>query len=157
MSTAVNNNCSQCGAPLEANTRVCKYCGSEVLVQQVQGVQYTQNQGGYTQPQVQPYMQPQTQPYVQPQNQQYIPPQAPQYNQPVYNPNVKVKNKLAAGLLAIFLGTFGAHKFYLGKPVQGIIYLLFCWTYIPGIIGFIEGIVYLASNEEKFHYKYDKR
>lgn len=61
------------------------------------------------------------------------------------------KDKTTAGLLAIFLGGLGAHKFYLGKPGQGILYLLFCWTYIPGILGLIEGIKYLTKNERDFH------
>ena len=43
-------------------------------------------------------------------------------------------------LLAIFLGIFGAHKFYAGRIGAGIVYLLFCWTLIPGIIGFFSGI-----------------
>ncbi len=180
MSTTGMSNCSQCGAPLEANVRACKYCGGEVQIKQVQGTQYPQNQGGYGQPQGGQYGQPQGgqygqpqggqygqpqggqygQPqggqYGQPQAAQYIPPQAPQYilhQETVY---VKRKSKVVAGLLAIFLGAFGIHKFYLGKPWQGILYLLFCWTYIPGIIGFIEGIVYLLSNEDRFHAKYDK-
>ncbi|WP_422392226.1 TM2 domain-containing protein [Niallia oryzisoli] len=52
------------------------------------------------------------------------------------------KSKVAAGLLGILLGSFGIHKFYLGRWGWGIIYLLFFWTYIPGIFGFIEGIIY---------------
>jgi TM2 domain-containing membrane protein YozV len=35
-----------------------------------------------------------------------------------------MKSKLTAGLLGLFLGTFGIHKFYLGKTTQGIIYIL---------------------------------
>lgn len=68
---------------------------------------------------------------------------------------VKTKSKVAAGLLGIFLGGLGVHKFYLGKWVQGLIYLLFCWTYIPSIIGFIEGIIYLVSSEQSFAAKYN--
>ena len=66
------------------------------------------------------------------------------------------KSKVAAGLLGIFLGSLGIHKFYLGRWGWGVIYLLFCWTYIPGIVGFIEGIVYLVSNDESFARKHDK-
>lgn len=44
------------------------------------------------------------------------------------------KSKTAAGLLAIFLGTFGAHNFYLGYTTKAIIQLVlsvvFCWTYV---------------------------
>ncbi|WP_233208550.1 MULTISPECIES: TM2 domain-containing protein [Planococcaceae] len=70
---------------------------------------------------------------------------------------IGMKNKLAAALLAIFLGDFGAHKFYLGKPGTGLIYLLFFWTGIPAVIGVIEGIIYLLSSEEDFQRKYSKR
>ena len=66
------------------------------------------------------------------------------------------KSKAVAGILAILLGGIGAHKFYLGRWGWGIIYLLFCWTYIPSIIGLIEGIVYLVSNENDFARKHDK-
>nr|WP_230321415.1 TM2 domain-containing protein [Planococcus salinarum] len=70
---------------------------------------------------------------------------------------IGMKNKLAAALLAIFLGDFGAHKFYLGKPGVGLIYLLFFWTGIPAVIGIIEGIIYLLSSEEDFQRKHGKR
>lgn len=66
----------------------------------------------------------------------------------------ELKEKVIAGLLGIFLGAIGAHKFYLGKWVQGLIYLFLCWTYIPGIIGFCEGVVYLCTGDEKFALKY---
>lgn len=52
----------------------------------------------------------------------------------------KVVNKVVYACLAIFLGCIGGHKFYAGKIGQGIMYLLFCWTTVPAIIGFIEGI-----------------
>ncbi|MDO8618336.1 MAG: TM2 domain-containing protein [Candidatus Daviesbacteria bacterium] len=64
------------------------------------------------------------------------------------------RNRIAAALLAIFLGSFGIHKFYLGKPVQGFIYLIFCWTFLPGLIGFIEGIIYLLMSDKSFENKY---
>lgn len=65
-----------------------------------------------------------------------------------------LKSKVAAGLLAIFLGGIGAHKFYLGKPVQGLLYLVLCWTFIPAAVAFIEGIMYLVSSDEAFAHKY---
>lgn len=64
------------------------------------------------------------------------------------------KDKLVAALLAIFLGGFGVHKFYLGSIGLGILYLLFCWTFIPSMIGFIEGIIYLTTDEAKWSQKY---
>ncbi|MCR8634811.1 MULTISPECIES: TM2 domain-containing protein [Paenibacillus] len=74
------------------------------------------------------------------------------------NSNVYVprKSKTTAGILAILLGGLGVHKFYLGKVGWGIVYLLFCWTYIPALIGFIEGIIYLASSDESFNMKYGR-
>lgn len=41
-------------------------------------------------------------------------------------------------LLAFFLGSFGAHRFYLADNGLAIAYLLFFWTGIPGLIGFVE-------------------
>ena len=68
-----------------------------------------------------------------------------------------MKSKLAAGLLGIFLGDFGAHKFYLGKPGMGILYLLFFWTGIPAVIGLIEGILYLLQSDKDFQQKQGRR
>jgi TM2 domain-containing membrane protein YozV len=64
------------------------------------------------------------------------------------------KNRVAAALFAILLGGLGIHKFYLGQVGQGILYLLFCWTFIPAIIGFIEGIIYLTMSDSAFEQKY---
>lgn len=64
------------------------------------------------------------------------------------------KNKVVAALLAIFLGSFGIHHFYLGNTFMGVIYLLFFWTAVPGIIGFVEGIIYLTMSDERFYEKY---
>ena len=53
-----------------------------------------------------------------------------------YN-NIK-KNPTTAILLGLLLGGIGGHKFYLGQTGAGIVYLLFFWTYIPGLIAFFE-------------------
>ncbi|MBE4907241.1 TM2 domain-containing protein [Bacillus luteolus] len=76
---------------------------------------------------------------------------AGEVRRPVYT-----KSRVTAGVLAILLGGIGIHKFYLGKSGLGILYLVFCWTYIPAIIGLIEGIAYLLSNDESFAVKHDK-
>lgn len=67
-----------------------------------------------------------------------------------------MKNKTVAAVLAIFVGGLGAHKFYLGKTFQGIIYLLFCWTCIPAIVALIEGLLFLMSSESEFNQKYNR-
>ena len=65
------------------------------------------------------------------------------------------KNKLTAGLLALFIGGLGVHRFYLGQW-WGIFYLLFVWTFIPSGIAFIEGIVFLCTNDNTWESKYGK-
>ncbi|MEN9472682.1 MAG: hypothetical protein RLZZ495_771 [Pseudomonadota bacterium] len=64
------------------------------------------------------------------------------------------KNRIAAALFAFFLGGIGGHKFYLGQIGLGIVYLLFCWTFIPALIAFIEFILLLTMSDEKFNQKY---
>lgn len=64
------------------------------------------------------------------------------------------RSRSVAILLAILLGTFGAHKFYLHSPGQGFVYLLLCWTLIPTITGFLEGLYYLFMSDQKFQEKY---
>ena len=65
------------------------------------------------------------------------------------------KSKITAGLLGIFLGGLGVHKFYLGRIGLGMLYLLSFWTFIPAIVGLIEGIVYLGMSDENFDIKYN--
>jgi TM2 domain-containing membrane protein YozV len=67
---------------------------------------------------------------------------------------INPKSKVVAGLLGIFLGGIGAHKFYLGRIGLGIVYLIFSWTFIPSFIGLIEGIIYLCMSEAEFMRKY---
>ncbi|MFN3596146.1 MAG: TM2 domain-containing protein [Rubricoccaceae bacterium] len=64
------------------------------------------------------------------------------------------KDKIVAALLAFFLGGFGVHKFYLGRVGQGVLYLLFFWTFIPAIVAFFEAILYLVADRDAFAAKY---
>lgn len=66
------------------------------------------------------------------------------------------KSKLAAALFALFLGSFGIHKFYLGRIGLGILYLLFCWTFIPSVLGFIDAVLLLIMSDEDFNVKYGR-
>lgn len=63
------------------------------------------------------------------------------------------KSRIAAGVLALLLGGIGVHKFYLGKIGLGIVYLLFFWTFVPAIIAFVEGIIYLVQDDKTFSLK----
>jgi len=67
------------------------------------------------------------------------------------------KSKLAASLIAIFLGGLGIHKFYLGDTTLGVVYLIFFWTFIPAILGLIEGIIWLTQSNEVWLAKYGDR
>ena len=76
--------------------------------------------------------------------------------------------KLMAGLLGIFLGSLGIHKFILGYQKEGFILLagtligvatsclvIGIFIYMAtGIIGLIEGIIYLTKSDEEFYQTY---
>lgn len=140
--------CPQCGAPIDPTATECEYCGEKLSVRQAAQQLQPQSQ----QPQAVYVQQPQT---VYVQQQQPVNYQGMQ--QPVYaseaNAGWPVKSKVTAGVLALVLGGFGVHKFYLGKIGMGILYLVFCWTYIPALVSFVEGIIYLCSSDENFSRK----
>ena len=70
-----------------------------------------------------------------------------QHEQPVY-PNAEAvfyqqyeavrRDEIVGILLALFLGSFGIHHFYLRRTGLGILYCIFFWTGIPAILGFFE-------------------
>ena len=76
-----------------------------------------------------------------------------------------VPNKVVACLFAIFLGWFGAHRFYLGQPIWGVFYLLtnvlLCWTVIVpvvfAIVCLIEGIMYLTYKDSDFAQRFARQ
>ncbi|MED2037496.1 TM2 domain-containing protein [Bacillus wiedmannii] len=51
---------------------------------------------------------------------------------------MKHKSKTLGYVLALFLGGLGAHAFYYKKYTRGILYFLFCWTYVPVLLGWID-------------------
>ena len=88
------------------------------------------------------------------------------FSSPPLPPGPSSKDKVAAGLLAIFLGSLGIHKFYLGGKQQktaGIVMLVisivgscafFIGPVVMGIIALIEGIVYLTKDDSEFQTTY---
>lgn len=139
--------------------------------------------------QPQPYAQPQApqqpQPYAQPgygsvpPQQPYgaqpgygsVPPQNPYgqqaqygYQQPYVAPTVGEKDHVAAGLLALFLGWLGVHKFYLGYNTSGFIMLgtsilggiltLSVASWAIWVIAIVEGIFYLSKSQSEFEQMY---
>lgn len=91
------------------------------------------------------------------------------YQVPYQQPLVHTKDHVAAGLLAIFLGVFGVHKFYLGYHTTGFIMLgvtilgsLLTIGIAAGVvwlIGVIEGVIYLTKSQSEFEqlYVFNKR
>lgn len=108
---------------------------------------------------------PPQQPYQQQSQQSYYY-QQPQYSSPQA---VTQKDHVAAGLLGIFLGGLGIHKFYLGYNTSGFIMLAVAIlggivtcsiaTWVMWIIGIIEGIMYLTKSQGEFEqiYVFSKR
>lgn len=101
----------------------------------------------------------------EPYNQPPIPP-AGGYNPPPGGPQMTPvsSNKMAAGLCGILLGYLGIHKFILGYNTEGIIMLLVsivgAWftcggsAFVIGVIGLIEGIIYLTKTDQDFYQTY---
>ena len=57
-------------------------------------------------------------------------------------------------ILAIFGGVLGLQEFYLGRIVAGILAVLFWWSGIPALVGYIEAFVWLVRGEDEFNTKY---
>ena len=62
------------------------------------------------------------------------------------------EKKIVAGIFGILLGGLAIHKFYLGYTKEGIIQIVItvCTCGFGGIIGLIEGIIYLTKSDEDF-------
>ncbi|MFT5103317.1 MAG: TM2 domain-containing membrane protein YozV [Candidatus Latescibacterota bacterium] len=75
----------------------------------------------------------------------------------------KENKKIITGILAIVFGYLGIHKFVLGYTQEGVILLVLgllgiftcgITSIISGIIGLIEGVIYLTKNDEEFYNTY---
>ena len=98
----------------------------------------------------------------QPQAPQQTPPPAPEpiEAKPVEEKPMDASKKIPAGILGILLGSLGIHKFILGYNTAGIIMLVItigggivtCGiaSGVMGVIGLIEGIIYLTKSDEDF-------
>lgn len=67
---------------------------------------------------------------------------------------IGTKSRTTAIILAILLGGIGGHKFYLGQTGLGLVYLLFCATFIPAIVAIFDAISYANMDDYSFSQKY---
>lgn len=111
----------------------CKYCGAQIADEAVMcvncGRQVADFRGAVNPNGAAPYQQP---PII-----------INNVNQNNNAIGVKPKNKWTAFLLCLFLGIFGVHKFYEGKPGMGILYLFTAGLF--GIGCFVDLIVILLK------------
>ncbi len=74
--------------------------------------------------------------------------------------NQNESKRILVGILAIILGYLGIHKFVLGYTKEGIIMLLVTLVsfgigaWLTGLIGLIEGIIYLTKSDKEFYQTY---
>lgn len=137
-------SCPSCGTPNDESTRFCVNCGTSLPSSSSQGSAGNLNQTQFEEP-----------------GQSaggYVP-----YVPPSYSPATtgtpggasfqeKASKKLPAGICGILVGGFGVHKFILGYTTEGIIQIAitFITCGLGGIIGLIEGIIYLTKSDEDF-------
>jgi TM2 domain-containing membrane protein YozV len=118
------NYCPKCGAQNDATAQACYNCQAPLTAAQSSGYQP-----------------------IQP---SYAAPPARSWQE------MGADKKLAAGLCGILLGGFGVHKFILGYQTEGLIMLLVtvltCGMagMITGVIGIVEGIIYITKSDEEF-------
>lgn len=66
------------------------------------------------------------------------------------------KEKDIAGLLALFFGFIGLHRFYLGQRGRGILYLMLALTGISAILGLIDAFSFFSMDNKSFDLKYNR-
>ena len=65
------------------------------------------------------------------------------------------RNKNTAALLSLLLGGIGINRFYLGQNNLGILSIIFCWTFIPALVGVFDFFIFLLMSNKKFDKKYN--
>jgi TM2 domain-containing membrane protein YozV len=119
--------------------------GSGQAGQAGQAGPYGYPQGAYQQPGQQPPPGGYQAPGYQPPPGYYAPDPNVPFGYDPYGRPYSDKSKIVAGILQLFLGSFGIGRFYVGNVGMGIAQLLTC-----GGLGFwalVDGIIYLVSND----------
>ena len=163
--------CPSCGAENVEGTRFCVKCGTTLPAapapeswrqsgdlgqqQTQQGYEQGYEPGGYSAPQTPPSA------YPDYSSQQSLSSSFQQAAGAAADWQAQGANKkMAAGICGILLGGFGVHKFILGYNTEGII-MLVAWvvgmfltcglaSIAVGVVGLIEGIIYLTKSDEEF-------
>lgn len=66
------------------------------------------------------------------------------------------KERDIAGLLALFFGFIGLHRFYLGQKGRGVLYILLAFTGISAILGIIDAFTFFSMDHKSFDIKYNR-
>jgi TM2 domain-containing membrane protein YozV len=69
-------------------------------------------------------------------------------------PWIERKSRTTAALLALFVGAFGLHHFYVGNRRRGFYYLAFFWTFVPFVLGWIDAIRFGLTDKQNFERKF---
>ncbi|ORT99821.1 putative membrane protein [Anaerovibrio sp. JC8] len=133
-----NKFCPSCGQAVEDNVSFCPNCGSSIQ-ETVPSTNVNESNG---------FQQDNSFQQNDQMNQNYYQPMGEAGTAWGLGDDKKLVNKIAYGILAILLGGFGIHKFYSGKTMWGIIYILLCWTGIPAILALVEGIIGLTTKDD---------
>lgn len=131
------HNCPECGKQYSTQEKVnrvkCPYCGAET------NVSYSEQQ--------------------QSQWQQFGNQTANTIDS-VFSNGPSGKSRGVAGLLALLMGAFGLHYFYLGKTGAGIIFLILCiiscgvLAAVTEIVAIIQAVLFFTSTQEEFESKW---
>lgn len=127
-----NISCSKCGAKMNPNPDsrefVCPYCDEVVYMWEEK-----------KSPEPKPISTPVPQPLPTP-------------NVNYSNSTNPKKDKSTTLVLCFFLGTIGAHHFYLGHTLKGVAYIILAVIFwpIPAALSLIDFITYLFRNENDF-------
>ncbi|MGL4474612.1 MAG: TM2 domain-containing protein [Shewanella sp.] len=73
------------------------------------------------------------------------------------DPSLHLKSQKLTAWFSLLLGGVGAHRFYLGQPLKGSLYLAFCWTLIPSVVGWFDAFKTFTMDPVQFKLKYCRR
>ena len=73
------------------------------------------------------------------------------------DPDIRIKNQRLAVWFSILFGGLGVHKFYLGHYLKGSLYLVFSWTLVPFIVGWVDAVRTFKMSAFSFEKRYSRK